>query len=103
MANGRASARSAGEDPGCPFLKLDRLTLRWPDRSPLLAAISHAIDAVIRVTPTLGVASSMFVSKLAADPATVGFPVILEQEKPRAYRALGDYGTSGRRVVCRQL
>ncbi len=78
---------AAGEDPGCAFLKLDRLTLRWPDRSPLLAAISHAIDAVIRVTPTLGVASSMFVSKLAADHATVGVPVIVEPEKTRAYLA----------------
>ena len=38
---------AAGEDPGCAFLRLDRLTLRWPDRTKLLAAISRAIDAAI--------------------------------------------------------
>jgi nucleotidyltransferase/DNA polymerase involved in DNA repair len=78
---------AAGEDPGCAFLRLDRLALRWPDRSQLLAAISRAIDAAIRVRPTIGVASSMFVSKLAAAHAKAGAPVIVEAEQTRAYLA----------------
>ena len=78
---------AVGELPGCVFLRLDRLVLRWPDRSLLLAAISRAVEAVIRVTPTIGVASSMFVSKIAADHATAAVPVIVEPEKTRAYLA----------------
>ena len=78
---------AAGQDPGCAFLRLDRLALRWPDRSRLLAAISRAIDAAIRVRPTIGVASSMFVSKVAADQATAAAPVIVDEEKTRAYLA----------------
>ena len=78
---------AAGEDPGCAFLRLDRLVLRWPDRSKLLAAISRAIDAAIRVRPTIGVASSMFVSKVAAAHATAGVPVIVDNDKTRAYLA----------------
>jgi len=78
---------AAGEDPGCAFLRLDRLALRWPDRSKLLAAISRAIDAAIRVRPTMGVASSMFVSKVAAAHATAGVPVIVDNDKTRAYLA----------------
>lgn len=78
---------AAGEDPGCAFLRLDRLTLRWPDRSQLLAALSRAIDAAIQVRPTIGVASSTFVSKVAAAHASVGVPVIVEPEKTRTYLA----------------
>jgi DNA polymerase IV len=78
---------AAGQDPGCAFLRLDRLALRWPDRSQLLAAISRAVDAALRVRPTIGVASSMFVSKVAADHATAAAPVIVDQEKTRAYLA----------------
>jgi nucleotidyltransferase/DNA polymerase involved in DNA repair len=78
---------AAGEDPGCAFLRLDRLALRWPDRTQLLAAISRAIDAAIRVRPAIGVASSMFVSKVAADRATAGAPVTVELEQTRAYLA----------------
>src|ERR1700716_1426704 len=57
---------AAGEDPGCAFLRLDRLALRWPDRPQLLVAISRAIDASIHIRPAIGVASSMFVSQVAA-------------------------------------
>jgi nucleotidyltransferase/DNA polymerase involved in DNA repair len=78
---------AAGEDPGCAFLRLDRLALRWPDRSRLLAAITRAVDGAIRVTPAIGVASSMFVSKVAAEHATAGAPVIVEPEKTRAFLA----------------
>ncbi len=78
---------AAGQDPGCAFLRLDRLALRWPDRLQLLAAISHAIDAAIHVSPTIGVASSMFVSKVAGDHATAAAPVIVDQEKTRAFLA----------------
>jgi len=78
---------AAGDDPGCAFLRLDRLALRWPDRAPLLVAISRAIDAAIRVRPALGVASSMFVSKVAADRATAGAPITVEPEQTRAFLA----------------
>jgi len=78
---------AAGEDPGCAFLRLDRLALRWPDRSRLLAAISRAVEAVIRETPTIGVASSMFVSKVAATNATCEAPVIVDHDRTRAYLA----------------
>jgi nucleotidyltransferase/DNA polymerase involved in DNA repair len=76
-----------GEDPGCAFLRLDRLALRWPDRMQLLAAISRAIEAAIRVRPAIGVASSMFVSAVAAAHATAAAPMIVEQEKTRAFLA----------------
>jgi DNA polymerase-4 len=78
---------AAAEDPGCAFLRLDRLVLRWPDRSQLLTAIGRAIDAAIHVRPAIGVASSMFVSKVAADHATLAAPLIVEQEKTRAFLA----------------
>jgi nucleotidyltransferase/DNA polymerase involved in DNA repair len=78
---------AASEDPGCAFLRLDRLALRWPDRSQLLVAISRAIDATIHIRPAIGVATSMFVSKVAAARATPGAPVIVEPEQTRAYLA----------------
>jgi DNA polymerase IV len=78
---------AAGADPGCAFLRLDRLALRWPDRAQLLVAISRAIDAAIRVRPAIGVASSMFVSKVAAERAKAGAPVSVEPEQTRAYLA----------------
>jgi len=78
---------AAGEDPGCAFLRLDRLALRWPDRSQLLAAITGAVDRAIRVTPAVGVASSMFVSQVAAERATAGTPVIVEPEQTRTFLA----------------
>src|SRR6202022_3032264 len=78
---------AAGEDPGCAFLRLDRLVLRWPDRAQLLAAISRAIDAAIRVRPAIGVASSMFVSTVAAAHATAAAPVIVEKDRARAFLA----------------
>jgi nucleotidyltransferase/DNA polymerase involved in DNA repair len=78
---------AAGEVPGCAFLRLDRLALRWPDRTQLLAAISRAIDAAIHVRPAIGVASSMFVSKIAAARAKAGTPTIVEPEQTRAYLA----------------
>ena len=78
---------AAGDDPGCAFLKLDRLALRWPDRSKLLAAISHAIHAALSVSPSIGVASSMFVSKLASEQAIAGAPVIVDPHRTAAYLA----------------
>jgi DNA polymerase-4 len=78
---------AAGDDPGCAFLRLDRLVLRWPDRSQLLTAISHAVDRTILVTPAIGVAASMFVSKVAADHATAGIPIVVDPEKTRSYLA----------------
>jgi nucleotidyltransferase/DNA polymerase involved in DNA repair len=77
---------AAGEDPcSCAFLRLDRLALRWPDRAQLLVAISRAIDTAIHVRPAIGVASSMFVSKVAAERATASAPMTIEPEQTRAF------------------
>ena len=78
---------AAGEDPGCAFLRLDRLALRWPERTQLLAAISRVVHAAIHVRPAMGVASSMFVSKVAADHATASIPLIVDAEKTRDFLA----------------
>ena len=78
---------AAGDDPGCAFLKLDRLTLRWPDHSKLLMAITNAVESVLSVSPAIGVASSMFVSKLASDQAIAGSPVIVDPHRTPAYLA----------------
>jgi nucleotidyltransferase/DNA polymerase involved in DNA repair len=76
-----------GDDPGYAFLRLDGLILRWPDRSRLLTAIARAVHDAIHVTPAIGVAASMFVSRVAADHATAGAPVVVEPEQARAYLA----------------
>lgn len=78
---------AAGDDPGCAFLKLDRLTLRWPDRSQLLTTISRAVDAALSVSPAIGVATSMFVSKVASDRAAAGSSVIVDAGNTKAYLA----------------
>jgi nucleotidyltransferase/DNA polymerase involved in DNA repair len=78
---------AAGEDPGCAFLRLDRLALRWPVRSQLLVAISRAVDAALHISSTIGMASSMFVSQIAATSAKVGVPEIVDPEKTKAYLA----------------
>ena len=78
---------AAGDDPGCAFLKLDRLMLRWPDRSKLLTAITQAVQAVLFVSPAIGVASSMFASKLASDQAIAGSPVSVDPHRTPAYLA----------------
>jgi nucleotidyltransferase/DNA polymerase involved in DNA repair len=78
---------AAGDDPGCAFLQLDRLTLRWPNRSKLLAAIADTVETALSVQPAMGVASSMFVSQVAAEHATAGSPVIVEAAATRQYLA----------------
>src|SRR2546428_14049535 len=70
---------AAGDDPGCAFLRLDRLALRWPDRAQLLVAISRAIDAAIHVRPAIRLASSMFASTPPAERATAGAPLQVDQ------------------------
>jgi len=74
-------------DPGCAFLRLDRLTLRWPDRTKLLAAITGTVEQAIGMSPALGVASSMFVSEVAAKHARQGVPVVVEPDQTRDYLA----------------
>jgi DNA polymerase-4 len=78
---------AAGDDPGCAFLKLDRLTLRWPDRSKLLKTIGHAVQQALSVAPSIGVSSSMFVSRLASEQAQPGGPVIVEATRTAEYLA----------------
>jgi nucleotidyltransferase/DNA polymerase involved in DNA repair len=78
---------AAGDDPGCAYLRIDRLTRRWPDRSRLLAEIARAVEAALAVAPAIGVATSMFVSKVAADQARPGMPVIVEAAASTAFLA----------------
>ncbi|HEX3630136.1 MAG TPA: hypothetical protein VHW91_06685 [Candidatus Dormibacteraeota bacterium] len=75
------------EDPGCAFLGLDRLVLRWPDSSQLLAAIERAVAGALGVSPAIGVGSSMFVSKVAAGQAKPGSPVIVKAEATTMFLA----------------
>jgi DNA polymerase-4 len=78
---------AAGDYPGCAFLRLDRLGLRWPDRSALLAAIGRTVHDAIGVTPALGVGDSMFVSRVAAGQATARAPVVVEPAQTLTYLA----------------
>ena len=78
---------AAGDDPGCAFLRLDRLALRWPDRTALLAAIAKAVEVALSVSPTIGVATSTFVAGVASDQARAASPVIVETDKNQAYLA----------------
>jgi len=75
------------EDPGCALLGLDRLMLRWPDSSQLLAAIERAVAGALGISPSIGVGSSMFVSTIAAGQAKPGSPVIVEAEATAAFLA----------------
>ncbi|MDQ6884194.1 MAG: hypothetical protein M3077_08170 [Candidatus Dormibacteraeota bacterium] len=78
---------AAADEPGYFFLKLDGLRLRWPDRARLLAELARRIEASIAVPPVIGVAETMFVSKVAADRALIGSPVIVEAGGTRVYLA----------------
>jgi len=78
---------AAADEPGCAFLRLDGLTLRWPDRNRLLNTIARRVEASLAVRPAIGVAATMFVSKVAADHATAGAPIIVEAARTRAYLA----------------
>ena len=78
---------ATGDDPGCAFLQLDRLALRWPDQSKLLLAISRTVEAALAVAPSIGVGTSMFVSAVAAQQAAPGSPVVVSAETTQAYLA----------------
>ncbi|MEO6797253.1 MAG: hypothetical protein ABI401_12725 [Candidatus Dormibacter sp.] len=85
--HGITSEVAAADEPGYAFLQLDGLTLRWPDRARLLQEIARRVEASIAVPPAIGVADTMFVSKVAADRAISGAPVIVEPARTRAYLA----------------
>lgn len=78
---------AAGDAPGCAFLKLDRLTLRWPDRSMLITTIADTVKQALSVRPAIGIGDSMFVSKLASEQAKPGSPVIVDAARTREYLA----------------
>lgn len=78
---------AAADEPGYAYLRLDGLTLRWPDRTRLLHAIARRVETSTAVRPAIGVAATMFISKVAADHATIGTPVIVEAVRTRAYLA----------------
>ena len=87
VLHGITSEVAAADEPGYAFLKLDGLALRWPDRTPLLQEIARRIESSIAVQPAIGVAETMFVSKVAADHAVAGSPVVVEAAYTRAYLA----------------
>lgn len=78
---------AAGDDPGCAFLRLDRLVLRWPDQSKLLTAIAKSVEIALSVSPAIGVATSMFVAGVASGQTGAGSPVIVNGVKTQAYLA----------------
>ena len=78
---------AADADPGCAFLRIDRLALRWPDRSALLATLAKAVITALEVTPSIGVGDSMFVARLAAAQASPGMPLVVELERTAAFLA----------------
>ena len=78
---------AAADEPGYAYLRLDSLAFRWPDRRKLLEEIARRIESSLAVQPAIGVAASMFVSKIAADRAEPRAPVIVEVPQTRAYLA----------------
>ena len=71
---------AADQDPGCAFLQLDRLSMRWPDRRSLLAAIARRVEDALGVSPAIGVGCSMFVARVAADQASPESPLVVESD-----------------------
>ncbi|HEY0492228.1 MAG TPA: hypothetical protein VGD57_02005 [Candidatus Dormibacteraeota bacterium] len=78
---------AAADDPGYAFLRLDSLALRWPDRRRLLEEIVRRVESTLAVPPAIGVAGTLFVSKVAADQAEPRAPVIVEVTQTSAYLA----------------
>jgi DNA polymerase IV len=68
----------SAEDTGYVFLDAGGLQMRWPDRGVLLRAIDERVKDVVQTRPSLGVASTLFTSRLAADRAVPGSPRIVE-------------------------
>lgn len=66
------------DEHGYAYLQLDGLTLRWPDRTRLLTAITGQVQAMLDIPPVLGVGVNLFVSRIAADRATPGKPLVVE-------------------------
>lgn len=69
---------SADAPDGMAFLRLDGLSLRWPDRSAFLEEVRRRVRKTVTVSPALGVAPGLFVSRLAAERARPGSPIIVE-------------------------
>ncbi|HEY9287841.1 MAG TPA: DNA polymerase Y family protein [Candidatus Dormibacteraeota bacterium] len=78
---------AADQDPGCAFLQLDRLSLRWPDQKKLLIAISRQLENALDVSAAIGVGCSMFVARVAADRASPGSPLIVETNETSRFLA----------------
>ena len=78
---------AADQDPGCAFLQLDRLALRWPNQRQLLAAIARQVENALGVSPAIGVGCSMFVARVTADRAFPGSPLIVETDATSRFLA----------------
>ncbi len=66
------------DDDGVVFLQLGGLHLKWPDPMQLLGALAKRVQATLGVVPTMGLGANLFISRLAADRATPGKPVLVE-------------------------
>lgn len=66
------------DENGYAYLQLDGLTLRWPDRTRLLTAITGQVQATLDILPILGVGVNLFVSRIAGDRAAPGRPLVVE-------------------------
>jgi len=67
----------AGDD-GYAFLDLRGLRLRWPDRQALARELDDRVEAALSVRAAVGLAGTIFASRLAADRALPGVPRIVE-------------------------
>ena len=74
----RVTAEVRCGDDGYAFMDLRGVQGRWPDRLALLGAIDDRITTVLVTRPALGAGATIFVSRLAADRATLGAPRIVD-------------------------
>jgi DNA polymerase-4 len=75
------------DSDGFACMELDGLRLKWPDQNRLLAAVAARVESSLRVKPAVGVATTLFVSRLAASRAVPGVPVVVDRQKTLDYLA----------------
>jgi DNA polymerase-4 len=75
------------DQDGIACIELDGLRLKWPQQNRLLAAVAARVEAALGIRPALGVATTLFVSRLAASRAAPGIPVVVDPQKTLDYLA----------------
>jgi DNA polymerase-4 len=75
-----------GED-GFAFMAIDRLSLRWPDRSGLAREVARSVAKRLMVEPSIGIGENLFVSKVAASGGVPDKLVIVTPQTTRQYLA----------------